>query len=59
MGKYISFGKGLAIGLTLGAAGMMLADPLSDRQRRTLHKKTEGVFKSIGGMIDAAMDMMH
>ncbi len=59
MGNYMSFGKGLAVGMALGAAGILFADPLSDRQRHKLHKKTEGIFKSIGGMIDAAMDMMH
>ena len=45
--------------MAVGAAAVMFADPLSDRQRRKLHKKTEGVFRSIGGMIDTAMDFMH
>ena len=31
----------------------------ADRQRKKIAKKTEGVFKSIGGVIDTAMDMMH
>lgn len=59
MGNCMSFGKGLAMGIVLGAAGILITEPLSDRQRHKLHKKTEGVFKGIGSMIDAAMDMLH
>lgn len=57
--KVMNFAKGMAIGLALGAVTTMFVDPLSDKQRQKLHKKTEGVFKSIGGMIDTAMDIMH
>lgn len=49
------FIKGMAAGLVLGAAATMLVDPVSDRQRHRLIKKTEGVFRSIGGVIDTAM----
>ena len=52
------FMKGMATGLVVGAAVTMVTDPLSERQRRKLHKKTEGVFKSVGGIIDTAVDMM-
>ena len=58
-GKYINFAKGIAVGLAVGAAAVMFMDPLSDKQRRKLQKKTEGVFRSIGGVIDTAMDIMH
>lgn len=51
------FLKGMAAGLVLGAAATMLVDPVSDRQRHKLMRKTEGVFKSIGGVIDTAMSM--
>ncbi len=54
-----NFSKGLAFGMAVGAAAVLFADPLNDRQRHKLHKKTEGVFKNIGGMIDTAMDFMH
>lgn len=47
----------MAAGLVLGAAATMLVDPVSDRQRHKLMRKTEGVFKSIGGVIDTAMSM--
>ncbi len=59
-GKYVmNFAKGMAIGLAVGAATAIIMDPLSDKQRHKLQRKTEGVFKSIGGMIDTAMDFMH
>lgn len=51
--------KGLAAGLAVGAAAAMVFDPISDRQRRKLQKKTEGVFKSIGSVIDTAMDIKN
>ncbi len=51
------FIKGMAAGLVLGAAATMLLDPVSDRQRHKLMKKTEGVFKSIGSVIDTAMSI--
>ena len=57
--KYMNFAKGMAIGLAVGAAAALFADPLSDKQRHKLQRKTEGLFKSIGGMIDTAMDFMH
>lgn len=50
-----SFIKGMAAGLLIGAAATMLYDPVSDRQRHKLMKKTEGVFKSIGSAIDTAV----
>ncbi len=53
------FMKGMAAGLVVGAAVAMVADPLSDRQRHKLQKKTEGVFKNVGGIIDTAVEMMR
>lgn len=53
------FMKGMAAGLVVGAAVAMVADPLNDRQRHKLQKKTEGVFKSVGGIIDTAVEMMR
>lgn len=49
------FLKGMATGLVLGAATTMIVDPVSDRQRHRLIKKTQGVFRSIGGVMDTAM----
>lgn len=49
------FFKGVTAGLVIGAAVTMLTDPISDRQRNRLVKKTEGVFKSMGEMLDSAI----
>ncbi len=59
MANYSGFVKGVATGLVVGAAVTMMTDPVSDRQRHKIQKKTEGVFKSIGGVIDTAMDIMR
>ncbi len=53
-----SFAKGIATGLVMGAAVVTFLDPMSDRQKNKLQKKTQGVFKSIGGVLDTAMDIM-
>ena len=49
------FFKGVTTGLIIGAAITMLTDPITDRQRLRLMKKTEGVFKNMGEMIDSAI----
>ena len=38
------FFKGMATGLVVGAAVTMMTDPMSDKQRKKIVKKTEGVF---------------
>lgn len=53
--SHMGFIRGMATGLILGAAATMLVDPVSDRQRHKMMKKTEGVFRNIGGIIDNAM----
>ena len=53
------FLKGMAAGLVIGACVTMLCDPVSDRQRHRMQRKTEGVFKSIGNIIDNAIDMIR
>jgi gas vesicle protein len=53
------FFKGVTTGLIIGAAITMLTDPITDRQRNKLMRKTEGVFKSMGEMIDSAISMFH
>lgn len=55
----MNFAKGMAIGLAIGAGAALFMDPLSDKQRNKLQKKTEGVFRSIGSMIDTAMEIMR
>lgn len=53
-GKFI---KGMATGMVMGAAVSMAMSPNYQKQYHKLAKKTEGVFKSIGGVIDTAVDM--
>lgn len=53
------FIKGMAAGVVLGACATMLADPVSDRQRHKMQRKTEGMFKSLGNIIDSAVDMLR
>lgn len=53
------FFKGVTTGLVIGAAITMLTDPISDRQRRKLMHKTEGVFKNMGEMIDSAISIFR
>ncbi len=59
MMNYAGFLKGVATGVVVGAAVTMLADPISDKQRHKFKKKTQGVFRSIGSVIDTAMDIMR
>ena len=49
------FISGLVTGAVIGAAAGMIADPLKDKQKKKLAKSADGVFKSIGGAIDAMM----
>ncbi|MBQ2663291.1 MAG: hypothetical protein IJH36_08670 [Clostridia bacterium] len=57
MSNVSGFLKGMATGLVVGAAATMVFDPISDRERKKLAKKTEGIFKNIGSVIDTAVDM--
>ena len=59
MNRTTGFISGITTGMVVGAAVTMLIDPVSDRQRHKLQKKTEGVFRSIGGVIDTAMELMR
>ena len=53
------FMKGMATGLLVGACVTMVVDPISDKQKRKMMKKTEGVFRNIGSIIDSAINIMH
>lgn len=57
--KSRGFIKGMAAGVILGACATMIVDPVSDRQRHKMRRKTEGMFKSFGNIIDTAMDMLR
>ncbi len=51
----MGFVKGMITGLLVGSAVTMLTDPISDRQRHKMQKRTEGFFRNIGGALDNAM----
>ena len=53
------FMKGMAAGVLLGACAAMIVDPVSDKQKRKMQKKTEGVFRNIGNIIDSAISILH
>lgn len=55
----MGFIKGMVTGLLVGSAVTMLADPVSDRQRHKMQKKTEGFFRSVGSAIDNAIDILR
>lgn len=52
-----SFIKGMATGIVLGACATMMMDPVSDRQRNKIRKRTEGMFRNLGNIMDSALDM--
>lgn len=52
------FIKGMAAGLVVGAAAAIMIDPINDKQRNRIKRKTEGVFRSIGSVIDTTLDIM-
>ncbi len=53
------FIKGMAAGIILGACATMIVDPISDRQRHKMMRKTEGMFKNMGNILDTAIDMLR
>lgn len=59
MHKFSGFMKGMATGLVVGAAVTMLTDPMSERYRHKIAKKTQGIFKDIGTVIDSTLSMIH
>ena len=56
MHKMSCFIKGTLVGFAVGAA---VGDPLSDRERRKISKKTEGIFRNIGSVMDNIIDIFH
>ena len=51
----MSFLGGVIAGAIVGSAITMVADPISDRQRRKLYKGTHHMFRTMGTVIDAMM----
>ena len=59
MHKMSCFIKGTLVGFAVGAAVGVMTDPLSDRERRKISKKTEGIFRNIGSVMDNIIDIFH
>ena len=53
--KTTSFSAGLITGAVVGAVAGMMLDPIKDSTSRKLQRSTNGVFKSIGTVIDGIM----
>lgn len=53
------FIKGMAAGIILGACATMIVDPISDRQHNRMRRKTEGMFRNMGNILDTAIDMLR
>ena len=53
------FIKGMTVGLAVGACVTMVMDPISDRQRHKMKRKTEGFFKNIGNILVSTISIMH
>ena len=51
--------KGSLVGFSVVAAVGVMTDPLSDRERRKISKKTEGIFRNIGSVMDNIIDIFH
>ena len=59
MHKMSCFIKGTLVGFAVSAAVGVMTDPLSDRERRKISKKTEGIFRNIGSVMDNIIDIFH
>ncbi len=49
----MSFLGGIIAGAIVGSALTMVMDPVTDRQRKKLHKGTQSVFRTMGSVLDA------
>lgn len=57
MSKAINFTAGVATGAVIGMAIGAIMDPISDRDKKILQKKSSHMFKAIGTAIDNLVDM--
>lgn len=53
--KTTSFSAGLITGAVVGAVAGMIFDPLKDSTSKKLHSSANGMFKSIGSVLDGIM----
>lgn len=58
MSKAINFTAGMAAGAVIGMVIGAVMDPINDRQKKLMHKKSSHVFRTIGTTIDSFADML-
>lgn len=49
----MSFLSGVIAGAIVGSALTMVMDPITDKQRRRMHRGTHSMFKTMGTVLDA------
>lgn len=60
MHKMSCFIKGTLVGFAVGAAVGVMTDPLSLTENvAKISKKTEGIFRNIGSVMDNIIDIFH
>lgn len=57
MSKAINFTAGVATGAAIGMAVGALTDPINDKQKKMIEKKSSHLFKALGATIDNLVDM--
>ncbi len=53
--KSLEFIGGVIAGAVVGSAITMFMDPVSDKQRKKMHKKSNHIFKTMGSVLDVMM----
>jgi gas vesicle protein len=53
-----SFVKGMVTGAVIGMGISMVANPIDERDRRRIAKKTSKLFTTIGSIADNVIDVM-
>lgn len=57
MGKAVSITTAMTVGAIIGMAMGALIDPINDKQKRCIQKKSSHVFRTIGQTIDSFANM--
>ncbi len=57
MSKAINFTAGMATGAAIGMAIGAILDPINDKEKKMMQKKSSHIFKTIGTTIDGFIDM--
>lgn len=57
--KNLGFIGGVIAGAVVGSALTMFIDPVSDKQKRKMHRTSNHMFKTMGSVLDAMMMSKH